>query len=146
MRGGFVPKPQALYLFAGLPRKSDVASYLQKAGWEVTQVDILRSPSHDVSDPAVAESLVSKVAASVFKAVIISPPCDTFTRVMFANDNGPKPLRTSLHARGFEWLGGNSARKVKLGNFLADLTFKVFAAQLRTEPGWAVVEFPEDLG
>jgi hypothetical protein len=47
-----IHKPKALYLFAGEKRKSCVAFYLRKKGWEVTEIDILRSKSHDLSIPA----------------------------------------------------------------------------------------------
>ena len=139
-------QPTALYLFAGLKRKSDVASFLEEQGWAVTELDIMRSKDHDLSRNALREKLLAQVRAGDYTAILASPPCDTFSRVKFANDDGPRPTRTADHPRGFEWVIGEKKKLLNIGNILADFTFKIVQEQAKTHPGLAVIEFPEDLG
>jgi hypothetical protein len=89
-------KPKALYLFAGLARRSDVSDHLRNLGWEVEEQDILRDKRQDLSKPKVREHLLTRVKSNEFAAILSSPPCDTFSRVTFANNLGPKPLRIFL--------------------------------------------------
>ncbi|CAE8681799.1 unnamed protein product, partial [Polarella glacialis] len=136
----------ALYLFAGLERKSDVTSFLKKAHWQVEEKDILRSRAHDITKPAVAKRILASIEASKYDAVIISSPCDTFTRVKFANNFGPSPSRTLTHKRGFPWLPPLRAKPIRQANFLTDFSFECLKSQRRTRPGLCIMEFPEDLG
>lgn len=139
-------KPRALYLFAGLPRKSDIGQYLRKHNWEVEEVDILRGHSHDLSRKDVRDKLQSRIRSGAFAAVVASPPCDTFSRATFANARGPPPLRTRDHLKGFPWLTGERKRRVILGNILADVALNSILDQSKQTPGICALEFPEDLG
>ena len=139
-------KPIALYLFAGTKRKSDVGEYLRKSDWEVLEIDILLNRNHDLSKLSVRNDWLEKIKLGRFAAVIASPPCDTFSRVTFANNYGPAPVRTMEHKRGFPWLVGEKKRRVLLGNILADFAFEAILAQIQQDPGIGVMEFPEDLG
>ena len=139
-------KPKALYLFAGLKRHSDVGEYLRGLGWEICEVDILRDKSQDLSKESLQQRLLSKVQRGEFWAIIASPPCDTFSRVKYANDLGPRPSRSLFHLRGFPWLLGETKRLVGIANKLTDFTFEVVLTQANNAPGLVLVEFPEDLG
>ena len=139
-------KPKALYLFAGLKRHSDVSEYLRGLGWDISEIDILRDKSHDLSKETLRQRLLSKVQQGEYCAIIASPPCDTFSRVKYANNLGPRPSRSFLHKRGFPWLMGETKRIVEIANKLADFTFEIILAQARNFPGLVLVEFPEDLG
>ena len=139
-------KFKALYLFAGLKRKSDIGQCLRRKNWLVEEVDILRDSSHDLTVSSFSDKILKRIASNEFTAVLASPPCDTFSRVMWANDLGPRPLRSFFFPRGFEWLLGANKRKVQLANTLSDLTFQALTLQVKLSPGLVVLEFPEDLG
>ena len=141
-----IRKPKALYLFAGEKRKSCVAFYLRKKGWEVTEIDILRSKSHDLSIPAYSAKVLARIKAGEFEAILVSPPCDTYTRVKFANSYGPAPTRSFLEPLGFKNLSGNRLRSTKLGTLLMKFALEALRLQVLTSPGLVVAEFPEDLG
>ena len=139
-------KPLALYLFAGPKRRSDVGEFLIADGWDICEIDILRSRTHDLTKESLRAKLLRRIELGEFGAVLASPPCDTFTRVKFANNLGPKPARTFLHRLGFPWLLGETKRLVKVANLLTSFTFQAILAQSKTSPGLVFVEFPEDLG
>ena len=139
-------KPVALYLFAGLKRRSDVGEFLVSLGWDICEIDILRSKSHDLTKETLRSKLLHRIEQAEFQAVLASPPCDTFSRVKFANNLGPKPSRTMVHRLGFPWLLGETKRLVKIANSLTSFTFQVALAQSSTNPGITFIEFPEDLG
>ena len=136
----------ALYLFAGTKRKSDIASFLKRFGWTIDELDILRSKKHDLTKEKLRSDLLGRITSGKYTAILASPPCDTFTRVKFANKFGPRPTRSFTHPRGFNWLTGDARRQVQLANTLADFTFSATHAQAQTSPGLVVLEFPEDFG
>jgi hypothetical protein len=137
--------PLALYLFAGIQRKSDVASFLKQGNWEVVELDILRNQHHDLTKSKLRQRILDQIRSGKYDAIIASPPCSTFSRVTYANDNGPRPSRSLQYPRGFPWIQGEKKRIVEIGNILADFTFE--AVLVQAELGrLAVIEFPEDLG
>ena len=76
-----------------------------------------------------------------------SPPCQTFSRALWANRQGPKPGRSRRYSRGFPWLRGKARRKIAQANQL--VTFTVESLRLQMEPSpraLALGEHPEDLG
>ena len=81
----------ALYLFAGPNRRSSIGSVLQELGWTITEIDILQGgKGHDLTHQVIQEKLLKRIRAGEFTLLLVSPPCDTFTRVKFANEWGPK--------------------------------------------------------
>ena len=137
---------RALYLFAGEKRHSSVADYLINLGWKIDEIDILRTRKHDLTKKAFSQKLLDKIKSNCYTAVLGSPPCDTYSRVKFANRNGPRPSRTAAWRRGFPWLKGNSKRLVQLANTLTDFTWSAAKLQAKLVPGLLLLEFPEDLG
>ena len=95
---------RALYLFAGPHRRSAIGKLLVQRGWIVHEIDILRQKSQDLSRLPLQTALLSEIKAGFYKAVISSPPCDTFSRAKFANFNGPRPTRTAGMLRGMKGL------------------------------------------
>ena len=78
---------KALYLFAGPKRKSSISFILRSLGWEVVEIDIWQGgKAHDLTRACVRNLLLDKVDRGAFDLLLTSPPCDTFTRVKFAND------------------------------------------------------------
>ena len=139
-------RPKALYMFAGPKRRGDVSQFLRAWRWEIIELDILLHASHDLSARKNQETWRRRTENNEFTAIVISPPCDTFTRVMFSNTNGPAPLRCFDEPRGYSWLMGARLQKAKLGNILTDFTMEILLIQLNKAPGLIFVEFPEDLG
>ena len=129
-------KPTVLYLFAGLQRKSDLGDLLRKRGWETTELDILRSASDDLSALDRREKLLREISTGKYTALVASPPCDTFSRVKFANNFGPKPCRTYEHLEGFPWLMGEKKRFARLGTVLAEFALDAAIAQCATSLGY----------
>lgn len=139
-------KKRALYLFAGSKRHSSVKDFLTALGWKVQEVDILRSKRQDLTKKKYSTLLLNKIRDGHFDAVLGSPPCDTYSRVKFANRLGPRPSRTKQFPRGFPWLTGQQLRLVRLANTLTDFTWQAASAQIQNDPGLLALEFPEDLG
>ena len=90
---------RVLYAYAGKKRKSDIGAFLTKFGYvqkvrvELTELDTLRDPRrHDLRRMDRRRDLLGKVANGKYDVVITSPPCNTFTRVVWANKFAPRPV------------------------------------------------------
>lgn len=144
--GTFVKK--ALYLFAGPARHSSIGHMLRVRGWDVVELDILRDRRHDLTRKHNQQALLQRINANEFGLLLTSPPCDTFTRVKFANTWGPAPTRCREFPRGVPWATPAQNKANKLGNALADFSYQAVLAQLRQPPpnNCVVQESPEDLG
>lgn len=112
---------------------------------QVEMVDIQVRPYLDVTLPKVREYLLNKISTGQYYAVLLSPPCSTFSRATWANRKGPRPVRSFVFPRGFKRLTWSERKRADWGNVLADFSFLAFAAQADTE-GLALFENPEDLG
>ncbi len=88
---------------------------------------------------------MEKVAQREFDMVLATPPCNTFTRAVFANRVGSRPIRGRQYPRGFPWLESTGRQLADEGNSLADFTVDVIRAATATGV-ISFVEFPEDFG
>ena len=122
MLGGM--KVRVLYLFAGADRPSSLAASLKElekkfgAQMQIEMLDIVRSEAHDLSKESVRKNFRDRVQAGEFDAVVIAPPCTTWTRVRMANYRGPRPVRDMQHPWGFPWLSNRAKQEADLGSFL----------------------------
>ena len=97
---------RVLYLFAGEERKTDVSHMIKKKAKEVDlpieveEVDTCRGDQCDVGPSAVWDPIIIRLRAGVYAALIVSPPCNTWTRARNHRRNGPPPLRSSTHPWG----------------------------------------------
>ena len=57
-------------------------------------------PHLDLTKDSVQRDLLNKISAGYYAAVILSPPCSTFTRATFSNRKGPRPVRSYVQLRG----------------------------------------------
>ena len=73
-------------------------------------------------------------------------PLFDFCRASWANDQGPYPVRSQSHPRGFAWNSERRQQKADLGNLMADFSFEALKRQACHSPGIFVKEQPEDLG
>ena len=141
-----------LYVFAGLRRKNSVADYLRKKAAkfhirvEIHEVDIQRSRKMDLTKPKVQKRILQSIDLGVYDAVILTPPCSTFSRAVWANDRGPYPLRSFLCPRGFAWNTRPRREKAEVGNVLGDFSYEALRRQLRHPKRFGVMEQPENLG
>ena len=108
-------------------------------------VDIKVRPHLDLTKGAVQQSLLNKIKAGVYAAIIMSPPCSTFTRATFSNRRGPRPVRTFVHLRGLPRLTWTERKKANWGNVMTDFSYEVCKA-VRKENTILFFENPEDLG
>ena len=115
----------------------------------VEEWDILRGDQYDLSDAAVVAQLRKRILSQEFQYIFMSPPCSTWSRALFSNSWGPRPLRNKQWPRGFPWLEGRLAALAQTGNLLVDFCFTICLAICQAGiTGFVKViwEHPEDLG
>ena len=147
-----------LYLFSGAQRKSSVTSVLQHLCHQqgihctVHEVDIQNSPEWDLSKGAVQQPLLQRIKQGEFDAVLVTPPCSTWSRVRGANCRGPPAIRSREHPWGFPWLSARHLKDAELGNvlivFMLDV-LETLEAHPHAASGRLVIVFgehPGDLG
>ena len=110
------------------------------------EFDIIRNKEHDLTRKSVQQLLLQKIKGNHYTALVVSPPCDTFSRVKFANRLGPQPSRCFNNLRGFPWIAFAKKQINGLANTLLDFTCMALKAQALNSPGLCLMEFPEDLG
>ena len=114
---------------------------------DVEEWDILNGPSFDLLSQTNRETLLAAIAGGYYDAVLMSPPCGTWSRAPWANQFGPRPLRSSSYPWGFPWLEGDRQGKVAASNSMVRLCIEVLG--LIETKGLTVffwLEHPEDLG
>ena len=143
---------KVLYLFAGKRRQSDVGTFLRqlekdgKITLDLLEFDIERSESHDLRDKALWEEICDKLREGHW-FLIVSPPCNTFSRARFQwrRHPGPRPLRNRNWPKGFPWLSSKNAEIVAEANeFVLECINACYVVVLHD--GWFLFEHPEDLG
>ena len=105
LRGGGTAQPalpplkptlRVLYLFAGKERRNDVKSFLMKSvlfSVEVREIDLLRSSDQNVLLADLWKELTDQVGGGFYDIVIVTPPCNTFSRALWHDSHGPARLR-----------------------------------------------------
>ena len=100
----------------------------------------------DLTIPRIQKKWLRLVSTGRYFAVVVTPPCSTFSRAVWANDEGPYPLRSAHWPRGFPWNSKARRDKAEVGNVLGDFSFEVMKRQVKRKRSWAAMEQPEDLG
>ena len=146
---------RVLYIFAGKARHADVGdwlrsmSILQQFELFLVEIDLLRPGGpgvNDVLDEEVWGQLIAQMSAGLFDVLVITPPCNTFSRARFANYSPTsRPLRTKQWPWGFPWLEGRSLAACQLGNEFLRKTLQALRLAKSLQMG-ALCEHPEDLG
>ena len=152
------PKPgksgpwRVLYLFAGPERHADIKFHLQALADSegitslMTEFDILRNKSQDLTSDDVWDKLWARVVAGEFDFIIMAPPCNTFSRAKHNRQHGgPKPLRLLEYPRGFPWLKDADGQKVEVANLLVDRSLLICHECCKLNIGF-LLEHPEQLG
>ena len=99
------PKPgmrtlKLAYFFSGVKRKASIAEELKALcrkdgfGLIVYEVDVLvGGRQHDLLDQEAQEDWLLRLEDGEFDCIILSPPCGSWSRFNWANDDGPQPCR-----------------------------------------------------
>lgn len=143
---------KVMYLFAGRKRHSDVAAFLRQAEAKghirllIKEFDIERSPNHDLTDVSLWDEVLDTLQQGGW-CVIVSPPCNTFSRARFQHRQhpGPKPLRTKAWPKGFPWLSNVHKQKVSEAIFFVEKCLEACCCAASAD-GFFILEHPEDLG
>ena len=146
------PSFRVLYLFAGNPRKADVRFWLTQfctaRGFtlEMLEIDVCRDASMDLLDEDQARRFLQEIQAGRWDFVIVTPPCNTFSRARCSTRTpGPKPVRSRLYPFGFPWLSSKLLNLVQNGNQF--VKFSIECCNVALQRGCHfVLEHPEDLG
>ena len=112
-----------MYLFAGKRRQSDVSTFLKKLEadgsitLELLEYDIERSETHDLRSKELWQDICGKLQEGGW-FLIVSPPCNTFSRARFQwrRHPGPRPVRSRTWPKGFPWLSKRNADLVAEAN------------------------------
>ena len=90
------------------------------------EVDIERSESDDLLQEQLWEDLWSGIKNKEWDVVLLTPPCNTFSRARCNAQNSPGPvqIRNINHPWGFPWLTGSNEKLVRDHNFLLSQCFK----------------------
>ena len=113
---------------------------------EIIEVDIRHSKNADFTQLGVRQKWLQFISRGEADALLVAPPCSTFSRAHWANDDGPLPLRSSMRPRGFAWNSPKRKLKPWEGSVLADFSYDATEAQLQFSDQVAAMEQPEDLG
>ena len=113
---------------------------------EMLCVDIKRKPWIDLSHTREQDKLMGQIKQGAFDAIIISPPCSTFSRACWANHRGPRPVRSYKSPKGLDTLTAAERRRCILGNIFADFTWEVLTLVSAMQLSFVLLEQPEDLG
>ena len=112
----------------------------------ITCVDIQRRPSIDLAKSKERQRLLTRIRAQEFHAILLSPPCSTFSRAPWANFKGPRPVRSAAKPRGLDKLTAAERDRCILGNIFADFTWEVVELAIEVNVSFLLLEQPEDLG
>ena len=154
---------RVLYLFAGQARKADLRWFLEDSvrcchlelteptALHLAEVDVIRGEQRDLGLPELRARCVQEVEEGRWDAVVATPPCSSFSRALFADDEEPHPVRSKQWPLGFPWLRAHDRQKADKATELAFFAFGIIEAcqNLRIQHGLicgAFLEHPEDLG
>ena len=139
-----------LYLFSGEPRKSDVRSCIERlctakgVQLEILEIDLVRADAHDMYNDENWEKIAQGIREGKWDAIIMSPPCSTWSRAVWSNKLGPKPVRSRDFPHGFPWLVGDLKEKAHIGTTLVMRCIEVL--EIAPPTTICLWEHPEDLG
>lgn len=114
---------------------------------EVEEWDISNGAEFDLLQEEKRQRILESLRRGDYMAVLMSPPCGTWSRAPWANQFGPRPLRSAFHPWGFPWLEGVRLKKVADSNcfirFCLEVLEVIRVEKMNVKFWW---EHPEDLG
>ena len=98
------------YFFSGVKRKASIGEHLKRLcrkeglGLVVHQVDVLVGGSeHDLLDGPSQDRWLARLEDGEFDCIMLSPPCGTWSRANWVNNDGPKPRRNRKYPWGIPY-------------------------------------------
>ena len=107
--------------------KQSIAKLAKARGMNVVVecVDVQIGNKIDLSYAKVRQKNLDAITSGVYHAILLSPPCSTFSRACWRNFKGPRPVRDFRHPRGLQVLTAIERRKCNLGNTFADFAWEI---------------------
>jgi hypothetical protein len=145
---------RVLYFFAGVETKGDFKSHFmavcKERNWtlRIDEVDFLKGSADGLLDHEAQAHW--RASIKDYHCVVFTPPCNTHTRAVWANSNGPTPIRSADFPLGFPWLTQENRQKADNANAVADFALQgawhVHSLRLQGYCITGFLEHPEDLG
>jgi hypothetical protein len=144
-----------VYFFSGEHRQSGLASSLREhwpdAAGEliIEEVDLSISADHDLAGEELRTFYRKRLRAGFYHGVGCTPPCNSFSRIVWKNSFGPKPCRSRMWPRGFPWASQQGRARAETGNIFVDFLVDIMTDIRSSGLGDMVMlfgEHPEDLG
>ena len=111
------------------------------------EFDLLRDDKHNLADKEFQDQCFSLVRTAHF--ILVTPPCNTFSRAVWSNPWGPRPIRNNRYIYGFPWLSGYLRHKAETANDLVLFSVECLNIVIQeSEHRFCIgfLEHPEDLG
>ena len=143
-----------LLLFSGPKRRPDgLAAFLLRLGYDAVLVDndpvLGGGAREDILHDRVYQSLMARVRAGEFLAIIAAPPCGTFSISRFVTPKGgkvgPKPVRSRKHIRQLPGLDAKGEQAASQANEIVRRTAALLIAGHLVGTSF-MVENPADRG
>ena len=96
-------------------------------GLVVFEIDILvGGAEHDLLDREAQDLWLSRLEDGDFDVIMLSPPCGSWARANWANDDGPKPCRNRAHPWGIPYLKRSAQQRARLetNSFISAASFQ----------------------
>ena len=117
------PTLKVAYFFSGVHRRASIGDHLQKLceaagfGLVMFEIDVLvGGKAHDLLDRHSQDQWLALVESGEFDMLILSPPCGGWSRANYANDDGPKPVRSRRYPWGIPHLRLRQQKRAEDGN------------------------------
>ena len=134
---GIVPNDilNVLYCYAGEKRKSAMreaieAELHEREALALEEIDLLQGGAqHDLLDKSVEGRLAERIDAMEFDCTLCSPPCESWTRLKFANGRGPGPVRSRAWTHGFPWNKPQQQAEAEAGSAHVSVSINLLTRQ-----------------
>ncbi len=142
------------HLFSGRRRVGDFQDWAMQEVWSSTEfttialsVDIIFSEEWgNLSNPRTYAWFVDAIKAQYLVGILAGPPCETWSvareRGLY-EDDGPRPLRSSMALSGFAGLSNRETRQLCVGNELLGVAVTL-ATHLWIAGGICIIEHPSE--
>ena len=95
----------------------------------MVNVDTLRGgQEHNLLCKERRGGFLTKIRSGQFDLTVVAPPCNKHSRAVFANTEGPKPIRDYWHPRGFSTLTAEERILADESNDLLDFAIECVEA------------------
>ena len=110
-------------------------------------LDLKRDPGHDLTSKSLWEEIFRDISAGLWDVLILSPPCNTFSRAgcNWMGNTFPKPVRDRSYPWGFPWNSNQNRQLAETHNLFIQNCLRAVELQTSLSRYW-LWEHPEDLG